>query len=269
MKWDVCIYKTTQRKCQTLSDDSSPDIEDDNEVAEDQDVAISDQVASSQPSSLSGEQLDFNFIAYEEKITIVGASGSGKSYLANAILKSLRGITVWVYDFNSEFHSSKAILVHELDELLELYDGAKRGHYILQPHNNSEETFRRFNAEAFKRGNITLIQDEIHNWLTKQRVIKEFNQVVLSGRPRGISVIAISSRPASLPNNILSNSKHVFAFKLNLESDVKFLETFLGSDVWMLMPPDKRSKHKDQPALPEHTFFYRNMDTDAGRFGKI
>ena len=251
-----------------MSDDSSPD-KDEIEVDEDQDVAIEDQVSSSQSSIMSGEQLDFSFEAYDQDICILGSKGSGKSYLANAILKSLRGISVWVYDFNSEFHSSKAILVHELDELLELYDGAKRGHYILQPHNNSEETFRRFNAEAFKRGNVTLIQDEIHNWLTKQRVIKEFNQVVLSGRPRGISVIAISSRPASLPNNILSNSKHVFAFKLNLESDVKFLETFLGSDVWMLMPPDKRSKHKDQPALPEHTFFYRNMHTDAGRFGKI
>jgi len=255
--------------CQTLSDDSSPDIEDDNEVAEDQDVAIEDQVTSSQSSIMSGEQLDFSFEAYDQDICILGSKGSGKSYLANSILKSLRGISVWVYDFNSQFHSSKAILVHELDELLEIYDGAKRGHYILQPHSNSENTFRRFCSEGFKRGNLVLIMDEAHSFLTKQKQLKEFNNIILSGRPRGISCVTISSRPASLPNNVLTNAKHVFAFKLNLESDVKFLEGFLGSDVWILMPPDKRAKLKDQPALPQHTFFYRDMDTDSGRLGKV
>ena len=91
----------------------------------------------------------------------------------------------------------------------------------------------------------------------------------MSGRPRGISCITISSRPASLPNNVLTNAKHVFAFKLNLESDVKFLEGFLGSDVWVLLPPDKRHKLTDEPQLPEHTFFYRDMDTHQGAIGKV
>jgi len=257
-----------------MSDDSSPD-----KIADD--LAIENEVEKSQPKDStsqslqkpaqfqSGEQLNFNFIAYEEKIVIVGASGSGKTYLANQIMKGLNGITVWVFDPNYQFHSSRAMVFNDLDEMLKVYDSAKRGHYILQPHDSSEYTFRRFNAEAFKRGNITLIEDEIHNWLTKQKVLKEFNQVILSGRPRGISVISISSRPASCPNHILSNVKHVFAFKLNLESDVKFLEGYLGNDVWILMPPDKRARLKDEPALPEHTFFYRDMDEDRGVLGKV
>jgi len=257
-----------------MSDDSSPD-------KEAQDLAIENEVeklpvngstsqTQQKPARFqSGEQLNFNFIAYEEKIVIVGASGSGKTYLANQIMKGLNGITVWVFDPNYQFHSSRAMVFNDLDEMLKVYDSAKRGHYILQPHDSSEYTFRRFNAEAFKRGNITLIEDEIHNWLTKQKVLKEFNQVILSGRPRGISVISISSRPASCPNHILSNVKHVFAFKLNLESDVKFLEGYLGNDVWILMPPDKRARLKDEPALEEHTFFYRDMDLDHGVLGKV
>jgi len=253
-----------------MEDDSSPDI------SEDEDLAIEDEddKPSSQPQQKPArfEQsggLDFDFIAYEEKILIVGASGSGKTYLANTLMKSLNGISVWVYDPNYQFHSSRAIVFHDLDELLKVYDSAKRGHYILQPYDGTEHTFRRFNAEAFKRGNLVLIEDEIHNHLTKMRVLKEFNQVILSGRPRGISVISISSRPASCPNHILSNSKHVFAFKLNLESDVKFLEGFLGEDVWILMPKDKRHKLKDEAELPEHTFFYRDMDKDRGVIGKV
>ena len=114
-----------------------------------------------------------------------------------------------------------------------------------------------------------MIEDEIHNHLSKQKILKEFNQVILSGRPRGISVISISSRPASCPNHILSNVKHVFAFKLNLESDIKFLEGYLGSDVWILMPRDKRQKLKEEAELPEHTFFYRDMDKSEGVIGKV
>ena len=253
-----------------MEDDSSPDISEDEELAiEDEDDKPSSQ---SQQKPTRFEQsggLDFDFIAYEEKILIVGASGSGKTYLANTLMKSLNGISVWVYDPNYQFHSSRAMVFHDLDELLKVYDSAKRGHYILQPYDGTEHTFRRFNAEAFKRGNLVLIEDEIHNHLTKMRVLKEFNQVILSGRPRGISVISISSRPASCPNHILSNSKHVFAFKLNLESDVKFLEGYLGEDVWILMPKDKRHKLKEEAELPEHTFFYRDMDKDRGVIGKV
>ena len=238
-------------------DDSSPDKSEDEDLAIDKDDHTTELSKSEKPARFdTSGGLDFNFIAYEEKIVIVGASGSGKTYLANQIMKGLNGISVWVFDPNYQFHSSRAMVFHDMNELLKVYDSAKRGHYILQPHDSSEHTFRRFNEEAFKRGNLVLIEDEIHNWLSKQKVLKEFNQVILSGRPRGISVISISSRPASCPNHILSNVKHVFAFKLNLESDVKFLEGYLGDDVWLLMPPDKRSRLKDQPALEEHTFFY-------------
>ena len=252
-----------------MSDDSSPDKEAEDLANENEDTNVSSQSQQKPARFASGGQLNFNFIAYDEKIVIVGASGSGKTYLANQIMKGLNGITVWVFDPNYQFHSSRAMVFNDLSEMLKVYDSAKRGHYILQPHDSSEHTFRRFNAEAFKRGNIVLIEDEIHNWLSKQKVLQEFNQVILSGRPRGISVISISSRPASCPNHILSNVKHVFAFKLNLESDVKFLEGYLGNDVWILMPPDKRARLQDEPALEEHTFFYRDMDLDHGVLGKV
>ena len=256
-----------------LEDDGSGDNkEEDIAIDEVQTDEESDdtQVSKSQTSRFANLQnISFDFEPYDQDICIVGAKGSGKSYLANMLMKGLHGVNVWVYDFNSQFHSSKAIVFHDLTKMLELYDEAKRGHYILQPHDNSENTFRRFCAEGFKRGNLCLFTDESHVWLTKQKQLKEFNNIILSGRPRGISCITISSRPASLPNNVLTGAKHVFAFKLNLESDLKFLEGYLGEDVWILMPKDKRHKLRDEPELPEHTFFYRDMDTDRGVIGKV
>ena len=47
----------------------------------------------------SPSQLDFNFTAYDQDIVITGAKGSGKSYLANVILKSLNGITVMAVSY--------------------------------------------------------------------------------------------------------------------------------------------------------------------------
>ena len=214
---------------------------------------------------------DFNFVCYEDKITILGASGSGKSYLANFILQNLHGITVFVWDMNYQFHDSRSILFHNLDDMIEASNeaGAHAIHCILQSHDNSEAEFRRFCKFCFNHGNAVIICDELHSYLSKQKVCKEFNDLILSGRPRGVSVISISSRPASLPNNVLSNSMHVFSFKLNLASDAEFLETFVGEEVWQLMPIDKRKKQKDQPELEKHTYYYRNQNEDSGIMGRV
>ena len=136
-------------------DDSSPD--------ETKDIAIDEvesensdkpQVTKPKTSRFANlENIDFQFVAYDQDICILGSKGSGKSYLANEIMKGLNGIHVWVYDFNHQFHSSRAIVFNDLTKMLEVSDSAKRGHYILQPHDNSENTFRRFCEEGFKRGN--------------------------------------------------------------------------------------------------------------------
>ena len=111
--------------------------------------------------------------------------------------------------------------------------------------------------------------DEAHMFVSKMRILKAYNNLILSGRPRGISVISISSRPANLPNNALTNARHSFAFRLNLESDVKFLESWLGSQAWELLPPDQRKKNLDAPQIEEHSFYYRDTLAPSGVIGKV
>ena len=219
--------------------------------------------------AISGEQLDFRYVAYDQDIAILGSKGSGKSYLANKILQSLNGINVWVYDFNFQFHDNKGIVFHNLDEFLDAWAVAKHGHFLLQPFDNSIETFKKFCNALFKNGNCVGIFDELHSFVNKFSQLHEYNQIILSGRPRGVSAISISSRPASIPNNVLTNAKHVFAFRLNLESDIKFLEGYIGSDVWMLAQKDKRKKMLDAPEIAPYTFFYRDMDSNKGVFARV
>ena len=60
------------------------------EVVEPEEEKQDEQISEIQSPS----QLDFNFTAYDQDIVITGAKGSGKSYLANTILKSLNGIKI-------------------------------------------------------------------------------------------------------------------------------------------------------------------------------
>ena len=165
--------------------------------------------------------VDWDFTAFNEDCIIVGMKGGGKTYLANEILHSLTNIPVIVFDFNWGFHDSRAVVVHNLQEVFKIFDEMK-GHIIFQPYDKSQAVFESFCAQIFARSNLVTIIDETHQYCSKQRILKPYNDLILSGRPRGISVISISSRPANLSNNALTNARHIFAFRLNLQSDVEF-----------------------------------------------
>ena len=212
--------------------------------------------------------LEWNFTCYNEDCVIVGMKSSGKTYLANEILRGLKGVNVIVYDFNHQFHSARAIMLHEVNEVFTVFDSTTQNKQIIfQPFDKSENIFRKFCSEIFNRSNIVVMIDETHFFVSKQKILKEYNDLILSGRPRGISVISISSRPQNLPSNTLTNARHIFAFKLNLLSDVQFLESWLGRQAWQLLPPDQRKKtHRlaELPQLEEHSFFYRDTLQTTG-----
>ena len=212
--------------------------------------------------------LEWDFTAFNEDCVIVGMKGGGKTYLANEILHSLKNIPVIVFDFNWGFHDSRAVGVHKLQEVFKIYDEMK-GHIIFQPYDKSKLVFESFCGEIFKRSNLVTIIDETHQYTSKQGICKPYNDLILSGRPRGISVISISSRPANLPNNALTNARHIFAFRLNLQSDVEFLESWLGSQAWELLPKEQRKKNQEQPEIEQFSFYYRDTQKGAGMVGKV
>jgi len=88
-----------------MLDDSSPDISEDEDLAIEKEKDVVSDSSQQKPSRFdtSGglQTLDFQFICYDQDITILGAKSSGKSYLANQIMKSLNRISVWVYGTRS------------------------------------------------------------------------------------------------------------------------------------------------------------------------
>ena len=87
-----------------MSHDSLPD-EPVDEKADVANIESKQGVSSLHDQSVSsGEQLQFTYVAYNEDCVICGAKNSGKSYLANTLLKTLNNITCFVWDFNHQFH---------------------------------------------------------------------------------------------------------------------------------------------------------------------
>ena len=102
---------------------------------------------------------DFEFTCFNEDIIIVGMKGGGKTFLANELLRSLRNVPVLVFDFNWQFHDSRAVIVHNLQEVFKIFDEMK-GHIIFQPYDKSKPVFESFCEQVFARSNLVTIIDE-------------------------------------------------------------------------------------------------------------
>lgn len=204
--------------------------------------------------------LDFKFSPYEEDIVITGAKGSGKTERGKKILSAINNIPYWVYDYSKRFNNYGTI-VDEVEKL-------EYGQFVFRAKEESYKTWEAFCDRAFFHfKDIVLCHDELHQFVRKQTIDRALYQLVLSGRNRGISNIFITTRPASIPNYILTNCQHVFAYQLRNRSDIVWLKEYMGEEAELLLPPDKRKDSSplksDSRILKKFDYIYRNQDDEA------
>ncbi len=202
------------------------------------------------------DQIDFNFKIYYDNIVVVGATGSGKTERAKRILEQFSNVPYWIWDYSENFEKY-GTLVHEVKDL-------EYGQYVIQPNDKGIENYQNFLDRAFfgaQQGifnDLLLVHDELHQYLTKQSVLKELYQLVLSGRNKGLQSIFISTEPALVPNWILGNTQHVFAYRLGTRSAIEWMRDYIGLEAWLLLQPDLRYELKEERELTEFSFVYRN-----------
>jgi len=209
-------------------------------------------------------QIDFQYSPFQDDILIVGGKGEGKTEKAKEILTTIPQIPKWIWDYSKRFQGY-GILVDKVEDL-------KYGSYVIQPKDLSLENYVRFlNKANFEIGdgvkNLVVVTDELHQYVTKQDIMKPLYHLVLSGRNKGISSIFITTRTHSVPNYILSNIEHLFALPLKLQSDIEWLTEYIGLEAWLLLPKDKRKKGffdspEDIDSLPKYSFIYRKMSNN-------
>jgi len=204
-------------------------------------------------------QPTFHWKPLEEDIFITGKKGEGKTSRCKRILDLIPNLAYWIWSPQRpiENYGNYGHIVRDINQM-------QHGKYIYAGNDWSDEAFTKFLRRAFNQfRNIVLVLDDIHERTTKQSIIKELRNLVLSGRNRGISSIFITTSPKSIPNYILGNISHVFAYQMVLESDIEWLQkNLLGKDAWILIPKDKRkifNAETDPDVLPKYSYVYRNQ----------
>ncbi len=202
------------------------------------------------------DQIDFDLKLYYDNIVLTGVTGSGKTERVKRILETVNQIPYWIEDYSNNFEKY-GHLVHEVKDL-------QYGQYVLQANNKGIEMYQEFLKKAFfgaQKGifnDMMIVHDDIHQYVKKQSVLQELYQVVLSGRNFGLQNIFISTEPQTIPNWILNNTRHVFAYRQQNKSNIEWMRDFIGLEAWLLLPKDLRYELKEEPELPEFSFVYRD-----------
>ncbi len=201
----------------------------------------------------------FNYKPFEEDIVLVGRKGTGKSHELRDILGNpLNSLPYIVHDYNNIF-SGFGTIARRPSEVTRgqiIYQGDKslKGFVSL-----CNRVF--YGAQSGELANTVFAVDELHQYYkNKQTVIPEFENIVSTARNYGVSGVYISTRPATIPNTVLTNATHCFAFSLSNESDIIWLRGYIGEKAWLLLPADKRRKLQNEKMLTNHSCIYRNQN---------
>lgn len=197
----------------------------------------------------------FNFSPFQDDVLLVGKKGEGKTEKGKQIISTIPNIPFWIWDYSNKF-TGFGTLVHSIDQL-------QYGQFVIQATDKSKENYGRFLNKAFNEfSNLVLVTDDLHQYTNKNEVFQPLYHFILSGRNKGLSSIFMTIRTQSVPNYILTNIAHLFAFRLSLKSDIEFLEEYIGTEAWLLLPKDKRKFFVEPEApevIPKYSFIYRNM----------
>ncbi len=99
--------------------------------------------------------------------------------------------------------------------------GKKR--ILYQPSQGGEkegvEDFNRVCEIVFKTRNIALMVDEVSSVVSGQNAPYWFGEIQRLGRKYNVGCISLTQRPMKLDQTLLSESEHMFIFKLKMDQD--------------------------------------------------
>lgn len=102
---------------------------------------------------------------------------------------------------------------------------------------NSREEFDSYGRRIWYRGNVCFGIEESELYLNQGKPLTPWAaRVIISGRNRGIGVMANTRRLAMLSKDMFSLSEHVFIFRLFSPNDIEYLVGYIGKE-WAAVVP--------------------------------
>lgn len=180
-----------------------------------------------------------------DRALIVGQTGSGKTTLARQLL-STRKYSV-VLDYKGKLNWPEYSVNTKLSSLAN--DTNAR---LLYRPTFEESTDAEISAKLwewiYRRGNCTVYVDETAAITKGNQYPFYYGAVLMRGRELGLEMWSGTQRPLEIPSVVLSESEHVYAFRLRLPQDRKRVEDLAGIDAASI----KR--------LPKQSFLYAPQD---------
>lgn len=167
-------------------------------------------------------------IRSNERITVVGATGTGKSYLAQRL--ALNAPRVIVLDPKAELIGEWDIVPYDQDARRALLNGEPvRATYTPEVGADDYESVCR---DVYEAGNCVLYVDEVYGVIPPgTKPPPYFSAIYTRGRALGIGVVACTQRPTWVPLFIFSEAQWFIMFELLMTADRKRMAEFMGEEV--------------------------------------
>lgn len=196
---------------------------------------------------------------------VMGASGSGKSTYIKQALKRRRPSRLIIIDPQDEYcdHAERVERLRDLMPAVTTQEGKPRQRFAVRlrlkgaDRKAKERAFSAVCRLALAIGGVTLVVEELHLFTRPSRAPEGWSEANLTGRHKGLHIIAASQRPASVDKDFFSNATLVRCGRLNYASDVTTMANVLAVD------------KADITGLAELEYIERDMRTGKITRGKL
>jgi len=167
----------------------------------------------------------------EKKITLIfGKRGTGKSYLANKLIRDERRLLI--YDTLSEYKEGVVFDAEQADQFKEFWRHVYRGNFrlIYRPLKPDAE-IDDIAELVFALGDMTFLVEEVDCFCTSWQISDAFAHIVQRGRHKNISLIGVTQRPFGIHRLLTSQAKEIYVFGTNEPRDRDYLKLLLGEAI--------------------------------------
>lgn len=179
------------------------------------------------PESPTGRSRVFQIRA-DERVLFVGRTGSGKTTLADRIIRTI-GYRTIVIDPKHRWEFPGYRLVHQYNPDPRLI------RQVFRPKDDEQDDWRDvevFLESVWNAGVPSVVYiDELTRLSTPRRTIPILADFVRLGRQAGMGTWYASQRPKDVPSLFLSEAEHWFVFDLRYVADREKAVGFLGENV--------------------------------------
>lgn len=183
-------------------------------------------------------------ISNSDRVTIVGATGSGKTVLAKFLLQQCNRVIV--------IDPKHTFRLEGFRPGWGVPNFKKEFHVVIRPRRGDDSKLALAMIEAIKKRDVTIYIDELavieERYPEALSVLKE---IALTGRERHVALWSALQRPRGVPRLFFTESEVFFIFNLRNADDRSYIAGYVGDEV------------KEQ--IPRHEFWYFRGEEDSPR----